>query len=101
MREKKELSWKHWAARLQTYYETLEKLFSPDLFIVGGGVSKNADDFLPLLELDTPIVAATLRNNAGILGAASLAAHGSGDRTTAGADHLVRATNETAPVVPS
>ena len=97
VRERKELSWKHWAARLQTYYETLEKLFSPDLFIVGGGVSKNADDFLPLLQLDTPIVAAALRNNAGILGAASLAAHGSGDRPTSGAEHLVRATNVTAP----
>jgi polyphosphate glucokinase len=97
VRERKELSWKHWAARLQTYYETLERLFSPDLFIVGGGVSKNADEFLPLLQLDTPIVAAALRNNAGILGAASLAAHGSGDRPTAGAEHLVRATNVTAP----
>jgi polyphosphate glucokinase len=97
VREKKELSWKHWAGRLQTYYATLEKLFSPDLFIVGGGVSKNADDFLPLIRIDTPIVAAKLRNNAGILGAASLAAHGSGQRPTTGAEHLVRATNEVAP----
>jgi polyphosphate glucokinase len=97
VREKKELSWKRWAARLQTYYGTLEKLFSPDLFIVGGGVSKHADEFLPLLELDTPIVAATLRNNAGILGAASLAAHGAGARRTQGAEHLVRATNPVAP----
>ncbi len=101
VREKKELSWQRWAGRLQTYYSTLEQLFSPDLFIVGGGVSKNADEFLPFLNLDTPIVPAALRNNAGILGAASLAAHGSGDRTTAGAEHLVRATNETTPVVPS
>ncbi|GAA2754316.1 polyphosphate--glucose phosphotransferase [Amnibacterium kyonggiense] len=97
VREKKELSWKQWAERLQTYYATLEKLFSPDLFIVGGGVSKHAEEFLPLLELDTPIVAAALRNNAGILGAASLAAHGSGDRPSTGAEHLVRATNPVAP----
>jgi polyphosphate glucokinase len=97
VREKKELSWKRWAGRLQTYYGTLEKLFSPDLFIVGGGVSKHADEFLPFLQLDTPVVAAALRNNAGILGAASLAAHGSGERPTTGAEHLVRATNETAP----
>jgi polyphosphate glucokinase len=97
VREKKELGWKQWAARLQTYYSTLEKLFSPDLFIVGGGVSKHADEFLPLLDLSTPIVPATLRNNAGILGAASLAAHGSGDRPTAGAEQLVRATNPVAP----
>ena len=95
VREAKELSWKHWAARLQTYYETLERLFSPDLFIVGGGVSKHADEFLPLLTLQTPIVAAALRNNAGILGAASLAARGSGDRHTTGAEHLVRAADET------
>ena len=99
VREKKELSWKRWAELLQTYYQTLEMLFSPDLFIVGGGVSKHADEFLPLLELDTPIVPAQLRNNAGILGAAALALHGSGDRRTEGAEHLVREANETAPSV--
>jgi polyphosphate glucokinase len=49
-------------------------LFSPSLFVVGGGVSKEADQFLPLLKLRTPIVPAELRNNAGILGAAWLAA---------------------------
>jgi polyphosphate glucokinase len=95
-RERKELSWKRWAALLQTYYGTLERLFSPDLFIVGGGISKHSDEFLPLLDLSTPIVPAALRNNAGILGAAALAAHGSGQRVTAGAEHLVRATNEPA-----
>jgi polyphosphate glucokinase len=97
VRERKELSWKRWAALLQIYYEKLEFLFSPDLFIVGGGVSKHAEEFLPLLMLDTPIVPAALRNNAGILGAAALAAHGSGERYTVGAEHLVRETNETAP----
>ena len=51
----------------------LVALFHPDLFIVGGGVSKEYKDFLPLLKLDTPIVPAALRNNAGILGAAALA----------------------------
>ncbi|QJU53682.1 ROK family protein [Herbiconiux sp. KACC 21604] len=71
-KEREDLSWKKWAERLQVYYETLEKLFSPDLFIVGGGVSKNHEHFLPLLDLETPIVPATLRNNAGILGAALL-----------------------------
>ncbi|MDP3209471.1 MAG: ROK family protein [Rhodoglobus sp.] len=68
------LSWKRWTRRLQAYYSTLEDLFSPDLFIVGGGVSKNYEEFLPLLKLSTPIVPAVLRNNAGILGAAALAA---------------------------
>ncbi|MGN6744116.1 MAG: polyphosphate--glucose phosphotransferase [Amnibacterium sp.] len=97
VRERKELSWKRWAALLEVYYRRLEFLFSPDLFIVGGGVSKHADEFLPLLELDTPIVPAALRNNAGILGAAALAAHGAGERYTTAAEHLVRETNERAP----
>ncbi len=76
IREKKDLSWEDWAARLSRYYQTLERLLSPDLFVVGGGVSKHAEKFLPLLELDTRIVAATLRNTAGIVGAAVLAAEG-------------------------
>lgn len=71
--EREELSWQDWAERLQWYYEYIQFLFSPDLFIVGGGVSKHADKFLPLLKLDTPIVAAVHRNNAGIIGAAALA----------------------------
>lgn len=72
-KERSNLSWKSWAQRLQKYYETLESLLSPDLFIVGGGVSKSYEEFLPLLHLTTPIVPAALRNNAGILGAAELA----------------------------
>ncbi|SDZ02171.1 polyphosphate--glucose phosphotransferase [Herbiconiux ginsengi] len=71
-KEREDLSWKKWAERLQTYYSTLERLFSPDLFIVGGGVSKSYEEFIPLLELNTPIIPAALRNNAGILGAACL-----------------------------
>ncbi|MET0991194.1 MAG: polyphosphate--glucose phosphotransferase [Lacisediminihabitans sp.] len=73
-KERESLSWADWAARLQVYFGTLVKLFHPDLIIVGGGVSKEYADFLPLLKLDVPIVPATLRNNAGILGAAALAA---------------------------
>lgn len=75
-KERGRLSWKSWAKRLQRYYETVDKLFSPDLFIVGGGVSKSSDEFLPLLKLRPEIVPAAHRNNAGILGAAALA----GDR---------------------
>lgn len=73
-KENEDLSWKEWAGRLQHYYGYLEMLFSPDLFIVGGGISKNSDEFLPLLDLRTPIKPAALRNNAGIVGAAALAA---------------------------
>lgn len=73
-KERGRLSWARWAKRLQRYYAHVEALFSPELFVVGGGVSKQADLFLPLLKLRTPIVPAKLRNNAGILGAAWLAA---------------------------
>lgn len=71
--ERDELSWEEWAERLQWYYDYIEFLFSPDLFVVGGGVSKHADKFLPLLKLKTEIVPAVHRNNAGIIGAAALA----------------------------
>jgi polyphosphate glucokinase len=72
-KERDDLSYKEWAKRLQKYYSVVEALFSPDLFIVGGGVSKSWEEFLPLLDLHAPIVPAKLRNNAGILGAAALA----------------------------
>ncbi len=71
--ERDALTWAEWAERLQVYYSHVEFLFTPDLLIVGGGVSKHADAFLPLLKLNTPIVPAVHRNNAGIIGAAALA----------------------------
>lgn len=73
VRVRKRLTWKRWAEHLQLFYSTLERLFSPDLFVVGGGVSKDYDEFLPLLSLRTPIVPAQHFNDAGILGAAALA----------------------------
>lgn len=73
-RTRHEWSWKEWAKRLQRYYSHVEMLFSPDLFVVGGGVSRHADQFLPLLHLRAPIVPAGLHNEAGIVGAAALAA---------------------------
>lgn len=72
--EREQLTWKRWAKRLQEFYTHLELLFSPDLFVVGGGVSKHPEEFLPLLQLRTPIVPAVHRNSAGIIGAAALAA---------------------------
>jgi len=69
-REKQDLSWSTWAERLTTYYRTLEKLFSPDLFVLGGGVSKHADQFVHLIDIDTEVVPAQLKNRAGIVGAA-------------------------------
>jgi polyphosphate glucokinase len=69
-REREDLSMPHWAKRLTTYYRTLERLFSPDLIVVGGGISKQAAEFLPLIDIDTEIVPATLLNKAGVVGAA-------------------------------
>jgi polyphosphate glucokinase len=73
------LSYKNWAKRVQRYMSHVERLFSPDLFIVGGGVSKDADRWVPLLSLDTPVRPAQLLNNAGIVGAAIAAMERLGD----------------------
>lgn len=73
VREKEGLPFDVWAARLQTVFSHIEMLFSPDLFIVGGGVSKKSDQFLPLIETRAPIVPAELLNSAGIVGAALVA----------------------------
>jgi polyphosphate glucokinase len=72
-KERENLSWDQWAKRLQKYFSRLEALLTPDLFIVGGGVSKEHEFFLPLLKLKTPIIPAQNRNSAGILGAAYFA----------------------------
>ena len=74
VKDDKNLSWQEWAERLQRYYSHVEDLLWPDLIVVGGGVSRKADKFLPLLHLRAPIVPAQLRNAAGIVGAAALAA---------------------------
>jgi polyphosphate glucokinase len=73
-REREDLTWHHWAKRVQRYLSHVEMLFTPDLFVVGGGVSKKADRWVPLLELRTPIKPAELQNEAGIVGAALAAA---------------------------
>lgn len=72
-KERDELDFEAWAGRLQRYYQALENLLTPDLFIVGGGISKSHEEFLPLLKLKTKIVPAKTKNSAGIIGAASLA----------------------------
>ena len=72
-KEREGLDWVEWTSRLQQYYTMLERLFSPELLVIGGGVSKAAEEFIPLLKLNTEVVPATLRNNAGILGSAFLA----------------------------
>ncbi len=72
-REREDLPWKKYAKRLDIYLKTMQKLFWPDLFIVGGGISKKSADFLPLLTVDVPVVPAQLLNEAGIIGAAMAA----------------------------
>jgi polyphosphate glucokinase len=74
VRDAEKLSWEDWAKRLYKYFRMVERLLWPDLIIVGGGVSKKSDKFLPLLDIKTPMVPAGLRNDAGIIGAALLAA---------------------------
>ncbi len=75
-REREGLSFEQWAERLTRYYRHVEFLFSPDLLVIGGGVSKQHDEFMHLIDVSTPIVPADLRNNAGIMGAAALASRG-------------------------
>jgi polyphosphate glucokinase len=79
-READDMSWEKWAGRVQDYLRTVEALLSPRLFIIGGGVSKKSDRFFPLIDIRTPMVPATLLNNAGIIGAAVTAeqSHGPG-----------------------
>jgi polyphosphate glucokinase len=73
IRSDEDLSWEKWAGRLDEYLRHLEGLFSPNLFILGGGVSKKHRKFIPYLSLRTEVVPAVLRNEAGIVGAAMAA----------------------------
>jgi polyphosphate glucokinase len=75
-RQREGLSWKKYAKRLNRYLVTMEKLFWPDLFIIGGGISKYHDEYLPLLTVEAPVVPAQLLNEAGIVGAALAAREG-------------------------
>ena len=74
VRDAEGLSWKKWARRLDQYLRTMQAYFWPELVIVGGGVSKKHEKFLPLLTIDVEIVPAQLRNEAGLIGAALAAA---------------------------
>jgi len=67
------ISWKAWAADLDEHLLAIEKLFSPQLFIIGGGVSKRAEKFVPRLTVRAEVIPAKLLNDAGIVGAAMAA----------------------------
>ncbi|MFG2788683.1 polyphosphate--glucose phosphotransferase [Streptomyces sp. NPDC048419] len=76
-KEDGELTWEHWAHRVQKYLAHVEMLFSPELIVVGGGVSRKSQKFLPFIEgIKAEIVPAQLQNNAGIVGAAMRAVEG-------------------------
>jgi polyphosphate glucokinase len=69
-RQRDDLSWKKYAKRLNMFLTSMESLFWPDLFIIGGGISKISEKYIPLLDIETPVVPAQLLNEAGIVGAA-------------------------------
>ena len=73
IRKQEELSWKKWAIRVNEFLGRMEVLFSPDLFIIGGGISKKHQNYLHWLNTQAEIVPAQLLNEAGIIGAAMAA----------------------------
>jgi polyphosphate glucokinase len=97
-RERRGLSWKKWARLLDEYLGTIERLVWPDLIILGGGVSKKPEKFIPHLSTRAPVVPAKLQNQAGIVGAAARArqlaapARPAGRATRASAARRTRAT---------
>ncbi len=72
-RKKLDLSWEKWGKRFNEYLLHMERLLSPDLFILGGGISKDFDTYKEYLQVQTPVTPAKLLNNAGIVGAACFA----------------------------
>ncbi|MGH8859657.1 MAG: polyphosphate--glucose phosphotransferase [Jatrophihabitantaceae bacterium] len=79
VREDSKMSYKDWAKRVERYMSHVERLFTPDLFVVGGGVSKDAEKWVPRLKLHTAVKPAELLNDAGIVGAAIAAAEKHGE----------------------
>ncbi|MGA8254096.1 MAG: ROK family protein [Mycobacterium sp.] len=70
VKERNDWSYEKWAKQVTRVLIAIETVMWPDLFIAGGGISRKADKWLPLLENRTPVVAAALQNTAGIVGAA-------------------------------
>ncbi len=70
IRKEKDLSWEEWGDRVNQYLKHLERILSPSLFVIGGGVSRKTEKFMDCIKVRTPVQAATMQNNAGIIGAA-------------------------------
>jgi polyphosphate glucokinase len=78
VRKRRDLSWEAWAARLDEYLRHVELMVRPGLIILGGGVSRRPERFVPLLHTEAPVVPARLANAAGVVGAALAAAEAAG-----------------------
>lgn len=72
-RKRDDLTWPEWGRRVHRYLEHVEALFSPDMFIIGGGASKRTEKWLDQVDIETKIEVASMANNAGIVGAALIA----------------------------
>lgn len=84
-RTRRGLSWKAWTNDLDEHLQAIDRILWPGLLILGGGVSKRADRFIPRLTVRPPVVPATLENDAGIVGAALAAAEHQASRASSGA----------------
>lgn len=73
IKEKENLSYKKWGKRFNKFLEHVDIIISPDLIIIGGGTSKDFDEFKEYIKIETPVIAAELQNYAGIIGAATAA----------------------------
>ena len=72
-RQANKLSWQQWGKKLNEYFRHIELLFAPELIIIGGGVSKKHEKFIPFIKTRARVVPAASRNEAGIVGAAMAA----------------------------
>lgn len=72
-RKRDDITWQEWGRRVHRYLAHVEALFSPDLFLIGGGASKRTAKWLDEVDIETPIEVASMANNAGIVGAALVA----------------------------
>lgn len=79
VKDRLRLDWPQWVDRVNRYLRHVEMLFTPDLIVLGGGVSKESDQWVPLLDLRTPVRPAELLNDAGIVGAALAAVERRGE----------------------
>jgi polyphosphate glucokinase len=101
VRQRLGLSWRKWAQRLDAYLLELERLLQPDLFILGGGVSKRHDRFIPRLTTHAEVVPAGLLNEAGIVGAAVAAQKAAGTGATMHVATAGATPQPATPAVPS